>query len=434
MRSSIPPRAQAGALALAIALLLAAGTAGALGSGRNASAATNDRITKRTHPLPVGEEAPTSAQGLTVGAAANDALTTRVLGELQTFTQWLAANRAKGSVSEFGWPSEDADKWGALAEKWYAIADANGLWTAQFTTGPYGMYGQMPYHMLTYRRQAGPDGGGALAVAGPQAAVLEAHRSTSKYRRGVVVSGGDWTVLDADPNGAFSNANPGTYGGDWGTGGWRYESEESYRYIKSRRVDTVRVNVRWERLQPTLFAPLDAAELARLKNTISAAERAGLGVILTLHNYGEYYLFPYGRITVGDARLPIEALADVWVRISSVFRRDSKLVAYSLMNEPHDLDAHVNDAGRDVTGAKLWELASQKTLTAIRRAGDTKLVLVPGYNWSHVDTWLRDHPVGWINDPARNFRYDAHQYWDAGGSGSYELSYDAENALAAAAR
>jgi hypothetical protein len=417
-------------LVAAVAVVVAATASAAFIPSRDASAAANDAITKRTGIF--GETAAPAASSPAVVAAANDAITTKVLGELQTFTQWLAANRAKGSVTEFGWPYEDADKWNALAEKWYAIADANGLWTTQFTTGPYGMYGQPPYHMLTYRRAPAADGGGALAVAGPQAAVLERHRSTTKYRRGVVVSGGDWTVLDADPNGLFSNVSPGTYGGDWGSGGWRYETEDSYRYLKSRGVDTVRINVRWERLQPTLFGSLDNAELTRLKSTISAAESAGLRVILTLHNYGEYYLAPYGRVTVGNPLLPIDALADVWTRISTVFRRDSKLVAYSLMNEPHDLDAHVLDGGRDHTGAKLWELASQKTLTAIRRAGDTKLILVPGYNWSHMDTWLRDHPVGWISDPAKNFRYDAHQYWDAGGSGSYALSYDAENALAAA--
>jgi len=402
------PRLRASLVALAVAAtaLVAATTAAALTSSRSAGAATTP----------------------------DDALTTKVLGELQRFTQWLNANRAKGSVSGFGWPYEDVDKWNALAEKWYEVADANALWTLQFTAGPYSMYGQPPYHMLVYRRAAAPDGGSALAVAGPQAAVLEAHRSTSRYRRGIVVSGGDWTILDYDPNGNFSNANAGTYGGDWGTGGWRYETLDSYRYLKSRGIDTVGINVRWERLQPTLFGPLDAVELGRLKGTISAAESAGLGVVLTLHNYGEYYLAPYGRVTIGDKRLPIDALTDVWVKLSKTFRTDSKVVAYSLMNEPHDLDAHVlDDARRDVTGAKLWELASQKTVTAIRRAGDSKLLLVPGYNYSHLDTWLRDHPVGWINDPARNFRYDAHQYWDSGGGAWFTRSYDEENALAAAA-
>jgi hypothetical protein len=399
--------------------------------------------TPRTVKLAALASAVLALVGLTVAAgsatkpahaASNDAITNKVLGELQSFTQWLAANGAKGSVSGFGWPYEDAAKWNALAEKWYEVADANALWTLQFTAGPYSQYGQPPYHMLVYRRAASPTGGGALAVAGPQAAVLEAHRSTSRYRRGVVVSGGDWTILDYDPNANFSNANPGTYGGDWGTGGWRYETYDSYRYLKSRGIDTVGINVRWERLQPTPFGPLDPNELNRLKSTIAAAGWAGLGVVLTLHNYGEYYLSPYGRVGIGDPRLPVSALTDVWVKLSNQFRWNWNVVAYNLMNEPHDLDAHVlDDAGRDVTGAKLWELASQKTVTAIRRAGDSKLLLVPGYNYSHLDTWLRDHPVGWITDPARNFRYDAHQYWDSGGGAWFTRSYDEENALAAAA-
>ena len=279
--------------------------------------------------------------------------------------------------------------------------------------------------------QTAPDGGGNLAVAGPQAAVLEAHRSTNRYRRGIVVSGGDWTILDYDPNGTFSNTNPGTYGGDWGTGGWRYESKESYRYLTSRGIDTVGINVRWERLQPRLFAPLDGAELSRLQgDDHSRRERrpprdphaAQLRRVLP---------DPHGRVTVGDPRLPAEALADVWVQISQVFSRDDKVVAYSLMNEPYDFDAHILDDRRPhVTGAGSGKWSARGRCSRFARPTTRSSLLVPGYNYSHLDTWRRDHPVGWINDPARNFLYDAHQYWDYGGGAAFRLSYDEENALA----
>jgi hypothetical protein len=38
-----------------------------------------------------------------------------------------------------------------------------------------------------------------------------------------------------------------------------------------------------------------------------------------------------------------------------------------------------------------------------------------------------------VPSPAGNFRYDAHQYWDAGGDAVYESSYALEERATAAA-
>lgn len=86
--------------------------------------------------------------------------------------------------------------------------------------------------------------------------------------------------------------------------------------------------------------------------------------------------------------------------------------------------------GTQETPAQIWEHASQAALSAIRANGDTKLVMVPGYNWSRVQTWTQEHPVGWITDPANNFRYEAHDYWDREQSSFYTDSYEAEVAAA----
>ena len=52
-------------------------------------------------------------------------------------------------------------------------------------------------------------------------------------------------------------------------------------------------------------------------------------------------------------------------------------------------------------------------------------IMVAGYDWSGMRNWVRNHPTAWITDSANNFRYEAHQYWDAGTSGVYR-SYDVE--------
>src|SRR5262249_1444497 len=66
-------------------------------------------------------------------------------------------------------------------------------------------------------------------------------------------------------------------------------------------------------------------------------------------------------------------------------------------------------------------------LNAIRANQDDKLVLVPGDSWSSGNRWVTVHgPAGWIEDPAGNFAYEAHQYFDSDESGTYRLSYDTE--------
>jgi hypothetical protein len=59
-------------------------------------------------------------------------------------------------------------------------------------------------------------------------------------------------------------------------------------------------------------------------------------------------------------------------------------------------------------------------------------VVVGGYEWSGATGWSARHPHAWITDPSNNVRYEAHQYFDEDGSGSYAQSYATEVAHAGA--
>ena len=68
-------------------------------------------------------------------AAPADALHVRVRAELKAFTDWLAANDAKGYIGEVGWPNDvngDGARWNALASAWFRDADAAALWVTAF--------------------------------------------------------------------------------------------------------------------------------------------------------------------------------------------------------------------------------------------------------------------------------------------------------------
>ncbi|HEV7823610.1 MAG TPA: cellulase family glycosylhydrolase [Mycobacteriales bacterium] len=347
-----------------------------------------------------------------------DPVAARELDRLADFTRWLAAGRARGYVGEVGWPSgPDSAAWNAVAGAWYRQADRDGLWVTAWTAG---QWWPPAYPLAVYRTAA--DGG---TTPGPQARVVEAHADAPTALRGVALAGGAFGTSE-DGGREYSNAAPGRYGVDY-----HYDDAATYSHLGSRGLDIVRIAVTWERLQPRLGGPLAAAELTRLRAAVDAAGNAGLGVVLDLHNYGAYWVHRgHGAVplTLGSPALPATALADLWRRTAVAFRGTPAVTAYGLMNEPRALRTS------ERAGAAVWEAASQRAVEAIRSTGDRRMITVAGYGGSSPGGWATRHPRPWVHDPARAIRYEAHQYFDADGSGHYALPYARERADAAATR
>jgi cell division septation protein DedD len=345
-----------------------------------------------------------------------DSLCTRVRSELKVFTDWLAANNAKGYIGEAGWPGTvDTALWNGVADAWYRDADAAGLWVTAWATGEWW---PNSYALNTYYNSVSE--GSPIDTTRPSAAVVENHSTTASYMRGVNVNGGEFGAPSWSVNtSTFSNNNRGTYNSNY-----HYDGQGTFNYLASRGVKVVRLPFRWERIQPTLSGALDAAELQRLNDAINRAKAAGLQVIPTAFNYGGYMLHDGTqgvRRTIGSAYLTNSHFSDLWRRLSASWASNTAVVGYGLMNEPSSMTP-----ASGLTAAKTWEKASQSALNAIRNRGDRKLVLVPGYNWSGAQRWSSTHPTSWIVDSANNFRYEAHHYWDRDNSGQYKNSYSAE--------
>jgi uncharacterized protein (TIGR03437 family) len=141
------------------------------------------------------------------------------------------------------------------------------------------------------------------------------------------------------------------------------------------------------------------------------------------HNFARYKINEAGTlkeyvIDNSGGKVTSADFADFWARLSTEFKDEPTVYAYDLVNEPHDM------------GSASWKSISQAALSAIRANGDNKLIIVPGDNWSAAQTWASVHgPTSWISDPANNFMYEAHQYFDRDNSGSYARTYDQELAL-----
>jgi hypothetical protein len=361
-------------------------------------------------PLLLLPATPARAVPIDPGAAV-DALHACILGELDDFIAWLDRENAKGYVGEFGWPDDeqgDADEWNALAEAWLDRADEAGLWATQWATGEW--WGTS-YKLAVYEDAIDAPG---VDTPNTQAPVLEAHLGAG---RGANVAGAEFgEAPTVQPTSPFSNEHPGAYDTDY-----HYDTQATFDFLAERGMRLIRLPFRWERLQREPFAAFHRTELGRLRGAIARAHRAGLGVVIDPHNFGAYYLSDGSegvRRAIGSRQVPVSAFVDLWRRLSRAFEDTPGVVAYGLMNEPVGLPG----------GAALWERASRAAFNAIRNRDDRTLVMVPGYEWSGLQVWSEQHPVGWI-DGAR-FRYESHHYWDENHSGAYEASYADEVATA----
>jgi endoglucanase len=194
---------------------------------------------------------------------------------------------------------------------------------------------------------------------------------------------------------------------------YTYPNPADYDYIRSIGGNVVRLPFRWERIQPELMQPLDAAELKALSSTVSEASQRGLCVILDVHNYGTYR----GQ-KLGSDQVPAEAFFDLWKRLANEFN-DPEQTIYGLMNEPAKIDI------------AQWAPIAKKTVEAIRDSGSKNVILVAGGGWSGAHDWMKGNPsnaeaFATLKDPLRRTWLEAHQYADRGFAGVKQECIDPE--------
>lgn len=349
-----------------------------------------------------------------------DALQSKTLAELKAFTGWLEREGVPGYIGEMNWPNDvkrnfdDTAEWNTLGELWFREADRYDLWVTGWNVNDRGIGSVAYFYIYGVSSDDAPE---VLTTPYAQAEVYEAHQTTSSYKRGVNLPSG---YLHYAKN--FSNNDPGVYGTDY-----RYMGQESLDYLASRGVTLLRFTFRWERVQRTLGGSLDATELQRIHDFVERAARAGLEVVLDVHNFGGYFLYDEKTGTVTERKIGTsydgkvyvtqKHLEDLWRRLSLEFQQNKTVIAYDIMNEPRDLAPDGSKPPQVV-----WEEMSQSVLNAIRAeegVGPHKLVMIPGYQTSAVRDWTTHHPNKWITDKANNYRYEAHHYFGAPADGGY---------------
>jgi endoglucanase len=210
---------------------------------------------------------------------------------------------------------------------------------------------------------------------------------------------------------------PGTYGQHY-----IYPTAAEVGHFVGKGMNTFRLPFRWERMQRSLYAPLDGlgggpiGEIDRLDAFVNAATAAGAYVILDPHNFQRYQpaaadFESSAQGLVGSA-VPNSAYANFWGQLATHYRANQHVI-FNLMNEPNTMPT-----------AQLVT-SHNAAIAAIRQTGAQNLILVPGNQWTGAwlwnETWYQGanatHMLN-IVDPANNFAFDVHQYFDADGSGT----------------
>jgi endoglucanase len=193
-------------------------------------------------------------------------------------------------------------------------------------------------------------------------------------------------------------------------------------YFIQQGCNTLRVPFSWEYFQtPTQVTgdgtPVDFTQEVpkAYLELVQAFASAGVTVIIDMHNY-----MRYGANVIGDSgsSVSMNAFATAWASIAMQFL-GVKNVMFDLMNEPHDVSPEL--VLRNYNAA----------IAAIRKAeggGYTHTILLEGTRWSGMHSWFETWdgqssnadtfiPKN-INDSAKNYMINVHQYLDPNFTGT----------------
>ena len=287
---------------------------------------------------------------------------------------------------------------------------------------------------------SGSSGGGSSGGSGAGSSGGGGTVYTSLPYRGLAMGGAEFGAsYGGQFNGTSLGTMPGAYyypttdlsqgGPSWpaASSGTEIETDLMMPYYLGKGMNTVRLPLRWERLQRSLsatsggvmtaaqvVATFQPAELAALKSSVSALTGAGFTVLVDIHNYAAYtnaseISASQGGDPLGSANVPNVAFENLWIGLASIWANNSK-VAFDIMNEPNSPpDPAGQPAGYE------WYLAAQAAVTGIRSIGANNLVLICGNNFadaSEFQSGRLSDPLKNIKDPANNFAFEIHDYPD----------------------
>ncbi|MDZ4814335.1 MAG: cellulase family glycosylhydrolase [Pseudomonadota bacterium] len=208
-------------------------------------------------------------------------------------------------------------------------------------------------------------------------------------------------------------------------------------YFSSKGMTAIRFLFSWEAMQSTLMGPVPASNVGnyrdyfdRYKNIVDYATNVkGMQVIVEpwqADAAGGAGGPRWRGGLVGSVAVPTAAWSDFWTKFAGVYAGNAR-VSFGLINEPNAMSTMG------------WWAIAQAGVTAIRNAGATQRIFVPGNGYTAASTWVigdafydtdpvrRSNAYGYLNangpgnpiaDPLNNMAVEVHTYLDTNEGGS----------------
>lgn len=198
----------------------------------------------------------------------------------------------------------------------------------------------------------------------------------------------------------------------WNNSGFEFDmtlppSDWTFSFARNKGFNCMRMPYKIERVQPNPFGDVNGPDAALFKSKVQLALSLGFYVILDPHNFAAVKVNGVSR-RIGTPEYPVSAYVDHIVKMNAYIGNDAKII-WCLMNE----SVGVNQ--------RMWFLAAQTALDALRVAGFYGDVQVPGTGYTGAHSWISSgnavYALG-IKDPLNNYSFDVHQYYDADSSGT----------------
>ncbi len=184
--------------------------------------------------------------------------------------------------------------------------------------------------------------------------------------------------------------------------------QSDFNFFHAHKQDVIRLPIKWERIQPTLLGPLNAAYLGYIVQAAAYATANGAGIIVDLHNFGGV---TGATGAIGQNSTINADFADLWTKLSAALSNIPGIIGYDTMNEP------ISSGSGLVT-------AQQMAINAIRSNDMHSTVFVEGDGYSGAGTWT-NYPenvaFSTLTDPAGTgkLKIEAHNYLDCDNSGTH---------------
>ena len=202
-----------------------------------------------------------------------------------------------------------------------------------------------------------------------------------------------------------SSKKPGKAGTDYAV---IKPSEITYYAGKGFRL--LRLPVLWERLQPNLLAAQpdttpDPAYLKLVTDVLTEADASGMGVIVDLHNFGNYNGIKFGA----TGSLTPAQFGDAWTVLASVLKGYHGLIGYDLMNEPNGFST-----------SSTWQSYAQAGIGGVRVADPNTTIFVEGDAYASAAGWPKaSSSLNTLVDSSNKLVFEAHVYGDRDSSGTH---------------